>query len=153
MGSISSALFLKHKITLDMCGSICTNGAPAMLWKNSGICCLCKERSTSYQISRSHIVCCTVMYLPRRLCLQDWRILCLLRWAQETSSRTCSKSSPCPCEEIGAEHTVLLFHTEVRWLSRGRTLTRSFEMREEISQFLCNQSSNLVDDFESLSFA
>ncbi|CAM2111612.1 unnamed protein product [Caretta caretta] len=29
-------LFLKHKITLDMRGSICIDGAPAMLGKNSG---------------------------------------------------------------------------------------------------------------------
>ncbi|CAM4449741.1 unnamed protein product [Lepidochelys kempii] len=56
------------------------------------------------------------------------------------------------CEEIGAEHIVLFFHTEVRWLSHGRMLTRIFEMREKISQFLCNQSSNLVDDFENREF-
>ena len=40
------------------------------------------------------------------------------------------------CKETGAEHSVLLFHTEFRWLSRGRVLTRVMDLHEEIAQFL-----------------
>ena len=28
------------------------------------------------------------------------------------------------CEDTDAEHDALLFHTDVRWLSRGKTLER-----------------------------
>lgn len=55
-------------------------------------------------------------------------------------------------EEIGIEYSVLLFHTEMRWLSRGQILTHIFEMYEEINQFLHHQSSNLVDGFENKEF-
>ena len=52
------------------------------------------------------------------------------------------------CEEIGTSHTVLLYHTEVRRLSKGLMLSRDFEMCNEIIQFLDYQRSPLADDFE-----
>lgn len=32
------------------------------------------------------------------------------------------------CKNIGAEYTTLLFHTEIRWLSRGKILNRVIEL-------------------------
>ena len=52
------------------------------------------------------------------------------------------------CKVIGSLHTILLFHTEVRWLSRGQMLSRVYKLHEEITQFLNNQGSNLVDNSE-----
>ena len=46
------------------------------------------------------------------------------------------------CEEVGKEQTVLLYHTEGRWLPRVRVLSRLFELRNEIQQFLRKQYMN-----------
>lgn len=40
------------------------------------------------------------------------------------------------CEEMGAEHHAVLFHSEARRLSPGKVLSRLFELREQIRMFL-----------------
>ena len=56
------------------------------------------------------------------------------------------------CNEVGAKHGVLPYHTEVRWLSRGRVLTRVFKLRKEIEMFLRQRGSSLVVHFENEDF-
>ena len=38
------------------------------------------------------------------------------------------------CNDMGSDHVTLLQHTEVRWLSRGKVLTRFFELRDEVKK-------------------
>ena len=52
------------------------------------------------------------------------------------------------CEKMGNEHQVLLFHIEVRWLSREKILTRMAKLKEEIKIFLREYQSNFVDKFK-----
>ncbi|XP_071056563.1 zinc finger BED domain-containing protein 5-like [Onthophagus taurus] len=40
------------------------------------------------------------------------------------------------CEETGSSHTQLLLHTDVRWLFRGKILSRLFKLRLELQVFL-----------------
>ncbi|KAJ0183269.1 hypothetical protein K1T71_001245 [Dendrolimus kikuchii] len=47
------------------------------------------------------------------------------------------------CEVYGNKHKTLLLYTEVRWLSRGKTLIRLFELRAELQTFLSDTSFNL----------
>nr|CAI5828622.1 unnamed protein product [Callosobruchus analis] len=40
------------------------------------------------------------------------------------------------CEDLDSDHKVLLFHTEVRWLSKGNMVARLHELQEEVIIFL-----------------
>ena len=48
---------------------------------------------------------------------------------------------------MGAEHSGLLYHSNVRWLSRGKVLERVANLRNEVSAFLKEQKHELSDRF------
>jgi len=46
---------------------------------------------------------------------------------------------------MGSLHSTLLFHTEIRWLSSGKVLTRLMELRTEVSSFLMDNNATLAE--------
>ena len=56
------------------------------------------------------------------------------------------------CRELRSDHEVLLYHSEVRWLFRGKILKRLQELKQEVSLLLKNKNSALVEKIESESF-
>ena len=48
-------------------------------------------------------------------------------------------------EELDGEYKDLLYHCEVRWLSRGKVLERFFVLREQIILFLMEKNPNLKE--------
>ncbi|XP_068233589.1 protein FAM200A-like [Palaemon carinicauda] len=51
------------------------------------------------------------------------------------------------CSDFGSEHIYLLYHSEVRWLSRGKVLQRLLELRTETELFLTEKSHSLAHKF------
>lgn len=56
------------------------------------------------------------------------------------------------CEDIEADHVQLLYHSEVRWLSRGLVLNCLFELRNEVFSFLTEKKSHLAHHYADTMF-
>ena len=48
------------------------------------------------------------------------------------------------CDKMSDEHCILLYHTDIQWLSQGLVMTRIFKLRETIKWFLQYKNSDLV---------
>ena len=51
------------------------------------------------------------------------------------------------CDEMGAEHGGLLYHSNIHWLSRGKVLQRIASLRNEVGAFLKAQKHELSERF------
>ena len=127
--------FLEHGMTLNVCGSLCADGAPAMRGIKPGFATLVKKEIP--HITVTHCVLHHHTLATKKLLEHLKNVLSIaVRAVNFIRGRALNhRLFKVFCEKIGAEHNVVLFHTEVRWLSRGRVLTRVFELHEEIKQF------------------
>uniref|UniRef100_A0A8C5PY01 Uncharacterized protein n=1 Tax=Leptobrachium leishanense TaxID=445787 RepID=A0A8C5PY01_9ANUR len=140
--------FLKdHQISWEKVCGVCTDGAPAMLGCRSGFQHLVLNESpkvigTHCMIHRQILATKT---LPQNLQeVMKSGISCVnFVKASSLNSRLFSQL----CNELDAAHNALLFHTEVRWLSREKVLKRVFDLRDELRMFF-NQKAK--PQFEAL---
>lgn len=147
--------------------AVCTDGAPAMLGTKSGFVALVKRKNPDVQGTHCmiHREALASKTMPNRLREHLTDIINVVNYVKNSAVNT--RLFRQLCKDMDADHTDLLFHTKVRWLSKGNMLSRFFELRKEIKLFLlaqekadlleaCNKEgfearlAYLADIFESL---
>lgn len=128
--------------------SICTDGAPSMLGNKSGFSALVKEEvpdivTTHCILHRQALACKTLPPTLKSVLSTAVQVVNFIR-----SRALNHRLFKLFCQEVGSEHEVLLYHTEVRWLSRGRILSRLVELRVELAIFLREKESDLADKLD-----
>ena len=140
--------FFLNKLSWSKLIGVCTDGAPAMISSKSGLLSLVKQKNPAVQgthcmIHKAALVSKTI---PMRLHEHMFVIIKVVNFVKISALNTRLFSQL--CKEMDADHTALLYHTKVRWPSKGNMLSRVFELREEIKLFLiAQQKSDLLSAF------
>ena len=116
-----------------MCVSLCTDGAACMMGR--GFITKAKEQNPNIVtnhciLHRESLVAKTMPPELAEVLDQSVQVVNYIK-SRPLKSRLFSQL----CAEMGADHQSLLLHTEVRWLSRGKVLSRLYELREEVLEF------------------
>ena len=117
--NIVKEFFLNHEMSLDMIGSLCTDGAPAMLRNKSGFASLVKKEIPHITVTHCmlHRLALAAKSLPEKL--KNVLSIALSAVNYIRGNALNHHLFKAFCKEIRAKHSILLYHTEVRWLSQG----------------------------------
>ncbi|KAF6112406.1 zinc finger MYM-type containing 6 [Phyllostomus discolor] len=138
----SKSLNWKH------CVGLCTDGVASMTGRYSGLRAKIQEVAmntvafTHCFIHREHLAAEMLSPCLHEILLQSAQILSFIK-----TNALNSRMLTILCEEMESERVNLPLPAEVRWISRGRVLTRLFELRHEIEIFLNQKHSDLASYF------
>ena len=142
--------FEKHDIPWTKCVDICIDGATAMVRKLTGV--VTRIKGVSPNCTSSHCVlhrealATKKLSVPLKTVLDETVKIVNYIKSQPLQTRLFSIL----CDEMCSQYTSLLLHTDVRWLSRGKVLTRVFELRNELVVFLLDKKFTLSDQLTDL---
>lgn len=145
--NVVNAFFLDNGITWKSCTSVCTDAAAAMTGRHKGLVAFIRKENPD--VRWTHCVIHREALASKKMSPELHSVL-----NDAVKAINFIKARPLNarlfrrlCDNMGAEHTDLLLHTEVRWLSRGRLLNRLFELRNEVCCFLSENASPLAPLF------
>ena len=126
----------EHGLKWENCIGVCTDGAHTMAGKKQGLQALIKRVSPNAQWT--HCVIHREALASRQMSPELNDVLTdVIRVVNFIKTRPLkARLFSTLCDEMGATHSAVLFHSEARWLSRGKVLSRVFQLREEIRVFL-----------------
>jgi len=159
--------FSEQKFKCQCCEFVCTDGAVALIGRLSDFVPWLKKKAKS-SISSSR-------FISRRFALTSKTpnpIVCTdlkntepdIKWNplrgstssqfHKTNREIITRLFCKRCAEMVSEHRAILFHSEVRWLSRGIVIKGLFELRREVYWWRiwlsCRHSLNTVSGFVGL---
>ena len=135
-----------------MVSAVCSGGALAMMGCNSGLRGLIKGDAPNITIT--HCMLHRHARVSKTLSLPLADVLKI-----DVKTANCVKGRPLNhcifmqlCEQMDSEFKVLLYHSQVRWLSRGKVMNRVFVLRAELLEFLRDHNHRHAKHFNRPSF-
>jgi hypothetical protein len=144
--------FTEKGLSWEKCIDVCTDGAPAMVGRLSGA--VTRIKQVAANCTSSHC-------MLHREALATKSMPVEMKTVLDTSVKivNCIKCRPLAsrlfhilCNEMGSQYESLLYHTEVRWLSRGNVLRRVFDLKDEINVFYATENPNITQILHDIIF-
>ena len=138
--------YISGKLNWSFCVAICTDGAAAMTGRLSGLTARVKEVAPECEAIHREMLASRKMSPELNSVLNDVVKVINDVKANALNSHLFEQL----CEEMDAEYRRLLLHTEVRWLSKGRSLALMFDLREPPQRFLSEKKSPQAAHFSDM---
>ncbi len=140
-------------LSWEGCVSLCTDGAPSMLGVRRGFTALVKEvnsnvRSVHCLLHRENLA---AQHLSPQLNTVLLEVVAVVNFFVKSSALN-SRLFEEMCIGFGSEYKHLLYHSNVRWLSRGKLLRRTVDLRTELEMFLNEKNHRLAARFQDKSW-
>lgn len=144
---ITNDSITKMNLQWKNCVAICTDGAQAMSGKYNSLQALVKKESSEiiWTHCMIHREALASKSLSPGLNMILTVVIEVVNFIKTRPLKT--RMFSVLCEDMGAEHQSLLFYSSSRWLSRGKTVKRVFELRREIAIFLSEEGHKHSTDF------
>ncbi|GFT07556.1 SCAN domain-containing protein 3 [Trichonephila clavipes] len=132
---VISSYLEEIKVSWKSCIGICTDGAPAMTGHLKGFVAHVKELNEDILVTHCflHREALVTKFLPSDLKIVLEQCVKMVNYikSRPLKSRLFSKL----CQAMEAKYESLLLHTEVRWLSRGKVISRVLKLKDEMKIF------------------
>ncbi|XP_056118464.1 SCAN domain-containing protein 3-like [Rhinichthys klamathensis goyatoka] len=144
--------FTKNGLVWKNCVGICTDGAAAMTGKHSGVVRNFLDRAPEatwvHCFLHRESLAAKEMSVP----LNEVMDIAVKTINLVKNSALSSRLFSILCDQLESDHRQLLYHSEIRWLSRGKALNRLFEMRKQVHTFLEEKRSPLAKHYTEPEF-
>jgi hypothetical protein len=123
--------------------SVASTGTPAMVDANNGVVTKLKSKVATFcKGSDLKSICCIIH--PEALCAQKLKLDHVMDVVVNSVNWICSRGLnhgefTTLLYELDSQYGSLLYHTGIKWLSRGLVLQRFFESLEEIDTFMSSR--------------
>ncbi|GFU91380.1 SCAN domain-containing protein 3 [Trichonephila clavipes] len=132
---VISSYLEEIKVSWKSCIGICTDGAPAMTGHLKGFVAHVKELNEDILVTHCflHREALVTKFLPSDLKIVLEQCVKMVNYikSRPLKSRLFSKL----CQAMEVKYESLLLHTEVRWLSRGKVISRVLKLKDEMKIF------------------
>ena len=138
---------LLSKLKWSNCVSVCTDGCPSMQGKNKGFVTYVRQKNPNVVIVHCmvHREALVAKSLPKDLQTIMNQVCQVVNFIKSRPLRNRLFSQL--CKAMDSEYECLLYHTEVRWLSKGKVLKRLVQLKTQVLSFMETQKKDFGFSF------